>query len=166
MTDAQLALIISVGSAGLALVSFVWTIGWSVWQHRRLNRPRLTVRAADALPVGPGGAGASCISVTVVNDGAVAVTVTTLKFGVRDDARRRGIFPPWVHAEPQPLPVKLGPGDRWTGLTELKALASTLVENFGQRPTFKLWVVVIDAANREYRGKFSVSGTFATSRKD
>jgi hypothetical protein len=166
MTDAKLALIISVGSAGLALVSFVWTIGWSVWQHRRLNHPRLTVLATNALPVGPGGAGEWCISVTVVNDGAVAVTVTTLKFVVRGDASRRGLFPPWVNEEPQPLPVKLAPGDRWTGLADLKSLVSTLVENFGQRSTFNLLVVGIDAANREYRGKFSVSGAFAISRRD
>src|SRR5690242_9801224 len=135
MTDAQLALLVSASSATVALLSVTWTIGWSVWQYRRLHRPRVTVLAANALPTyGPRGAGEWCVSVTVVNDGAVAITLTGLKFVVRNDRQRRGLFPrQWAHTEPQSLPVKLTPGDRWLGLTEQKALSETLREQFGDR---------------------------------
>jgi hypothetical protein len=157
MTDAQLALIVSGASAMVAVASFVWTIGWSVWQHRRLHHPRVTVLAADALPVWPGGSGEWCVSVTIVNDGAVAVTITSVKFVVRDDTKRRGLFPTqWVRTDPQPLPIKLTPGDKWTGLADHASIASTLRDNFGHRSEFKLWVVVTDAADRSYRAKFAM----------
>jgi hypothetical protein len=133
MSDAQLALILSGASFVVALASILWTIGWSIWQHRRLYHPRLTVLAASALPVWPGGAGEWCVSVTVVNDGAIAVTVTSVKFVVRDDAKRRGIFPTqWVRLEPQNLPIKLEPGEKWSGLTDLASMRSVLHEHFGQ----------------------------------
>jgi hypothetical protein len=159
MTDVQLALIVSAASAAVAVVSFVWTIGWSIWQHRQLYQPRLTVLAANALPVGPQGAGEWCVKVTVVNDGGVAITLTTVKFMVRSDPHRRGVFPTfWVHTEPHPLPLKLTPGDRWTGLTERREIHALLRENFGERSEFALWVVAIDAADRSYRTKFTLSG--------
>lgn len=157
MTDAQLALIISTVSATVALLSVSWTICWSVWQYRRLHRPRLTVLATDAWPTGPSGIGPSCVNISVVNDGAIAVTLTSLKLVVRKDPKKRGLVPlHWLHFEPQPLPVKLTPGDRWSGLTELQPLVATLVEQFGQRAQYDLWVVVIDAANRQFRTKYSI----------
>ena len=160
MTDSQLALIVAAGSAAVAVVSFLWTIGWSVWQHRQLHHPRLTVCAANALPAfGPHGVGEWCVSVTVVNDGGVAVTITSLKCVVRNDAKRRGIFPTkWVHSEPHLLPIKLTPGDRWSGLTEQEPLVEILRQHFGERKRFDLWVVVTDAADRTYRTKFTMSG--------
>ena len=158
MTDAQLAIAISAASATVALTSLFWTISWSIWQFRRLHRPRLTVIATKAMPVGPTGAGAWCVSVTVVNDGGMAVTLTSLKFVFRKDAKRQGLFPTFpYYAEPHALPIKLAPGERWTGLIPNRPVAAALIEQFGQRPTFKLWVVTSDAADREFRCKFSLS---------
>jgi hypothetical protein len=158
MTDAQLALTISAASATIAVMSCTWTICWSVWQHRRLHSPRLTVLPANALPVAPGRAGEWCVSVTVVNDGGIAITLTSLKFVVRNDRRKRGFFPTvWVHTDPHPMPVKLTPGDKWTGLTELKSLQAVLIENFPARSTYALWVIATDASDRQYRARFSLS---------
>jgi hypothetical protein len=99
------------------------------------------------------------VGVTVVNDGAVAVTLATLKFVVRNDAKRRGIFPTqWGQTQPHSLPVKLTPGDQWRGFTENQALTATLREHFGNRSEYALWVIALDAADREYRSKFSVAG--------
>lgn len=159
MTDNQIALILSAASATVAVISFVWTIFWSIWQHRRLHQPRLTVIATNALPVAPGITGEWCIGVTVVNDGGVAVTLTSIKFMVRNDAERRGLFPPtWNACQPHQKPIKLAPGERWAGLTDLAAMRHVLRETFGQRPEYALWVVAIDAADRTYRAKFAVSG--------
>ena len=157
MTDAQLALILSAAATVIALLSFFWTIGWSIWQHRRLHKPRVTVIANNAFPAVPGRPlGEWCVGITAVNDGAIPVTLTSLKFLLRDDPKNRGLFPlAWLHVEPQHIPIKLAPGERWSGLTELKPLAETLREHFGERAQYDLWVVLTDAADRTYRTKFS-----------
>src|SRR5262245_31629593 len=146
MTDSQLALILSASSATVALMSFTWSIGWSVWQFRRLHRPRLTVLVTNALPMPRfGGVGPWCVGVTIVNDGAIAVTLTSLKFVVRDDVQRQGLFPmTWVNCDPTALPLKLMPGERWNGLTERHLLIETLHEHFGDRSEFETWVIATD----------------------
>jgi hypothetical protein len=158
MTDGQLALVISAASATVTLTSLFWTIVWSVWQYRRLHRPRLRVLPTNALPAGPAGAGEWCVGITVVNDGGIPVTLSGVKIMVRDDRDRRGLFPlHWVHLQPQPLPLTLGAGERWSGLAERQPLLVALREHFGQRSQYDLWVVATDAADRSFKAKFALA---------
>jgi hypothetical protein len=155
VSDNQIALIVSASSATIAVCSFLWTIGWSIWQYRQLHRPRLTVIATEALPTFPGAPW--CVSVTVVNDGGVAVTITGIKFVVRNDSQRRNLFPfDWLHTEPKSIPLKLDRGERWLGLTPQPPLVEVLKEHFGQQSKFKMWVIATDAADRQYRSKLNI----------
>jgi len=38
------ALIVAVAAATVSVLSFAWSIGWSIWQHRQLTRPALKLR--------------------------------------------------------------------------------------------------------------------------
>jgi hypothetical protein len=73
------ALIVAVAAATVSLVSLVWTIGWSIYTHRRATRPAITVRGSWGLTLYHAGPGDEVISVTATNTGPVPVELTSAK---------------------------------------------------------------------------------------
>lgn len=66
------ALIVAIVAGVIAVLSFLWSIGWSIWQHRQVTQARLFVRAMFARVISPlGDNQADVFVVTATNRGMV-----------------------------------------------------------------------------------------------
>ena len=141
------ALIVAVVAATVALLSFVWTIGWSVWQHRRLANPHVKLQAFFAiLPNRPGFNG---LSLTATNVGHVTVTITSARIVVAGVKRHLALVT-WTLQTPGPLPIVLEPGRAWDGIVDADEIQRGLATLGASHPRAKVRAVVKDAAGGEY----------------
>ncbi len=143
------ALIVAVIAATVSLLSFGWTITWSLWQHRQLAHPHVRLRASFGfLPDRPN---LLALVLTATNVGHVTVTITGAKIVVADAPKHIALIT-WVVQTPGPLPVVLEPGRSWNGITDAAAVQQGLPALSG-RPGAKARAVVTDAADTEYASK-------------
>ena len=144
------ALIVAVVAATISVLSFLWTVGWSIYTHRRATRPAVTVRSAWTIPVFGGSLGEQMIGVTATNDGVVPVELTSFKFEIRGRSETLTMID-WALQVPQPLPVRLEPGGYWTGHARIRDLTESLSGRWPEASSWRLRPVVTDASDREYR---------------
>jgi hypothetical protein len=143
---------LSIIAISLSALTFLWTIGWSLYTHRRSTRPSVLVSGSFALPLSEGGeAGATAVDVTVTNTGQVAVTISSVAFEIEGRDETLAILE-WPVQSPRPLPTPLATGDHWTGLVEAGRLVGSLVQQYG--PTRRrIRPVASDPAGNRYRSE-------------
>jgi hypothetical protein len=150
MTLPLAAIVIS----GLALA---WTIVWSIYSHRRTSRPSISARAAWTYPVydlpsGGSQLGDATVGITATNNGPMPVTISTAKFLIRGIGKGTSVVPmEWVAQTPRDLPVRLQPGDHWTGLAHADSVKASIDRHLGPRRRWRVRPVVADTADRTYR---------------
>jgi hypothetical protein len=99
---------LSIVAVAMSAAAFAWSIGWSVYTHRRMTKASLTVQASFAFPVYGARVGEQALSVTVANGGMVPTTVTSVVFGIKGS--KESLVPlEWIVQEPRPLPIVLAP---------------------------------------------------------
>lgn len=128
MTIVSTAVELSIVAIAISGAALAWTIGWSVYTHRRATRPSLTVRASFGIPVYGGELGEQAISVTVANTGSVPTTVTGVHFEI---GGARQTLAPFELQDPRPLPTVLAGGEHWHGMVALEGITASLRQRFG-----------------------------------
>lgn len=140
------ALIVAIAAATVALLSFAWSIGWSIYQHRQLTRGKLLVTAGYGYLTAPGIPG---FSVSATNQGAVPVTLNSVTIqmpGTKD----RLLIARWLLQNPAPLAHLLTPGATWHGFADLDDIKRALAMKIRRPPPWKVRVAMNDAAGRAY----------------
>ena len=134
---------LSIIAIGISVLTFVWTIAWSIHIHRRATRPGAKVKGSFAyVPT----LARPCLSITVTNTGAVTITITSARFAIEGKTER--LVPiNWVVQTPKPLSVVLAPGERWEGIADV----SSMQNRYGGDGGWRVQPVVADSAGREYR---------------
>jgi len=100
----------------ISAVTLTWTVGWSVYTHRRATKPSIVLGAAWAYPVYdmPGGGthvGTRTIDATATNTGQATVTLASCKVLIRGKPKTDSIAPmAWVVQSPGPLWQVRNPG--------------------------------------------------------
>ncbi|MBA2360333.1 MAG: hypothetical protein H0V79_05215 [Actinobacteria bacterium] len=140
------ALIVAIAAATVALLSFAWSIGWSIYQHRQLTRGKLHVTANYGYLTGPGVKG---FSVSATNEGAVPVTLNSVTIEVPGIEEQLFIVA-WILQNPAPLAHLLTPGATWLGFADLDDIMRAIASRAPGRPPWKVRVGVKDAAGRTY----------------
>jgi hypothetical protein len=151
------ALIVAVVSGTLAVLTFGWTIGWSIWQHRQTTRPKLFVAGSFAvLGTDPP---ERVFETRAVNDGLVPVTLSVASSeveGVTDQV----IWLNYLSQSPAPLPHLVPPGEHWRGLIDAGGFRQGLASLPGVGdPPWRVRVSVKDLGHRFYHSDwFEVGG--------
>jgi hypothetical protein len=141
---------LSIIAISISVLTFAWTIAWSIYTHRRATQPGVKVKGSFATPVYGPALGAPCLGITVTNTGAVTITITSARFAI--DGKQETLAPiAWVMQTPEPLPVVLAPGGHWDGLADADLMHNSLVRQYGGDGGWRLQPVVADSAGREYR---------------
>jgi hypothetical protein len=136
------ALIVAVVAVTISLLSLAWTVGWSIYTHRRTTRPAVTVRGTWAFPVSDSGPGDEIlIDVTATNTGLVPVELTSAKFEVRGVSENVVLLNSRLQT-PSPLPIRLEAGGYWTGYAGVRELGETLARHLPHAASWKIRPVV------------------------
>ena len=144
------ALVLSVVAVTISLLGFGWTIGWSIYQHRRTTSPQIDVRgsfAVIALEAEP----EHVYSIRAANVGLVPITITGCHAEV-EGAADHLVWGRFYWQTPENLPRTVPPGDHWTGFiraNDFREAIANLAE--GITPPWRVRVGVSDAASRTFR---------------
>jgi hypothetical protein len=131
MIIASTAIVLSIAAIAISGAALAWSIGWSVYTHRRATRPSLTVTASFAIPVYGAELGEQSISVTVANAGNVPTTLASVLFEIRGS--KETLVPiEWLVQDPRPLPIVLAGGERWEAMVTLDGVTRSLRQRFGE----------------------------------
>jgi hypothetical protein len=142
------ALVVSVVAATIAVLAFGWSIGWSVWQHRRMTAPQALVEGRFAVlatePI------QTVFGITVVNEGLVPFSVTGVFAELEGASQFLGLVR-FVMQSPRDLPTVLTPGESWSGFVEAEDFRSGMAE-LGERvrPPWRIRVGVHGPGRRNY----------------
>jgi hypothetical protein len=142
----------------ISALTLAWTIIWSVSTRRLKTRPQLKVRSTWAfLTYGPE-VGPLCIQTTAANTGLAPVTVDSCSMLVGSKRGSRVAIIEWVNQNPQPLPVRLEPGEHWTGLAHADSIKVGLDHHLGRRRRWRVRPLVGDPAGRSYKARLAGRG--------
>jgi hypothetical protein len=142
-------LVVAVVAAVVSLLSFAWTIGWSVWQHRRLTEPRLKVTSGFAVLAGR----PSAFSVAAVNVGQVPVTIASVEAEGKD-AERRVAFFNFMFQSNGPLPITLAPGQSGEGFLDAQEVRDAVAAMMRSKPPWEVQFNVGDAARNRHKAEW------------
>lgn len=135
---------LSIIAISISVLTFAWTIAWSIHTHRRATRPGAKVKGSFAYVPD---LARPCLGVTVTNTGAVTITITSACFAIEGKTER--LVPiDWVVQKPKPLSVVLAPGERWEGIADASSMQNY---QYGGDGGWRVQPIVSDAAGREYR---------------
>ena len=151
MTDAQLALVLSGFSIAVAMLTFLWSVGWSIWLYRKTYHPKLRVTAVQAL-AGTLDGTIELISVAIANTGSVPVTLTSVAFRIVDDRNQQLLPKEWLEASFVPKRLEVG-GHFQAPYSERDNLRKTLAKAFSRFEEDARWRIVAvasDAAGINY----------------
>jgi hypothetical protein len=144
-----MALVLSIVAISISGLTLLWTIGWSVFTHRRTTLARVTVKSSFSFPIYGMSPGDPAISITATNTGAVTVTVVSAQLRIK--GKKETLAPvEWVVVTPQPLPIVLEPGEHWDGLVDVDSVLARLAQMYGARKGWKVRAYVRDPAGRTY----------------
>ena len=147
-----MATALSIIAICISALTFLWTIGWSIYTHRRATQPSIVVFGTFAAPVYPGGnMGEPSVDVTVTNTGSVPVTISSVAFEVQGRGETLVVME-WLVQSPRPLPIPLGPGDHWHALVEIERLTGSLRQQYGPTAPSRIRPVARDPAGGSYAG--------------
>jgi hypothetical protein len=141
-----LALVVAIVAVTVSLLSFAWTIGWSIYQHRKVTRGQLHVSTDLEFMKRLGAIG---FFVTVTNQGVVPVTVASVYVEVANPTRSVFIRE-WIAESPGPLDQLLQPGALWFGFADRAGVERQLAKISSGQPPSTLRIGVKDAAGRTY----------------
>lgn len=94
------------------------------------------------------GPGVHVIAITATNAGMVPVTVNAAVADVKGVKEQHLALPVWLLQTPRPLPLKLEPGETWSGHLDPEWLRDGAAEIAPGRSSWKVTVSVRDAADR------------------
>jgi hypothetical protein len=142
------ALVISIVALTLALLSFLWTIGWSIYTHRKTTRPQVQVEGRFSVlgtePV------MRTYGFIVVNDGLVPATISSASVEV-EGADNFFAFVRFAMQSGGELPAVLGPGASWTGFVLADELRNGVAEIAGDlEPPWRYRLHVGGPGSRDY----------------
>jgi hypothetical protein len=111
-----------VAALGLAVSAAAFAVGW--YYQRKQTARRLVVNGTQGFVVmSDGSTGPTCLIVEVFNEGLVATTLTNV--GIEVKGREGRLVPTrWYLQQPQPMPIRLEPGDTWDGYLTMSDLAA------------------------------------------
>lgn len=143
------ATILSIVAIAISGLTLLWTIGWSIYTHRRSTLARVAVTNSFSIPVYGDQLGEAAIDITATNAGSVTVTITGAQLRVR---RRKGTLAPveWVVQSPANLPTVLEPGKHWTGMVNARSIIQALDRQYGPRKKWTVKAFVRDPAGGTY----------------
>jgi hypothetical protein len=150
---------LAVAAIIISSVTLAWTVGWSVYTHRRATKPSVVLHAAWGYPVYdmPGGdthTGQRTIHLTATNTGQATVTLSSCKVLIRGKPKTDSVSPmAWVVQSPGPLPIQLESGGHWTGMIDAESVEQALGHHYGERDVWQVRPVVTDTAGRLYETK-------------
>lgn len=144
------ATILSIVAIAISGLTLLWTIGWSIYTHRRTTLARVAVTNAFSIPVFGDQLGEAVVDITATNVGAVRVTITGAQLRVK---RRKETLAPveWVVQTPVNLPTALEPGKYWKGMVSARSIIEALERQYGPRKKWKVQAYVHDPAGGSYR---------------
>jgi hypothetical protein len=121
------ATLIAVAALVVSALSFLvaagtFAVGW--FYQRKLTARRLLVTGNLGFVVmSDNSTGPTCMCVGVFNEGLVATTLTNVMFAMK--GRAESLQPTeWYLQQPQPLPIRLEPGDTWDGYITMDDLGA------------------------------------------
>jgi hypothetical protein len=144
-----MATVLSIVAISISGLTLVWTIGWSVYTHRKATRADVTVRASYSLPVYGPTVGDPAISITATNTGSVTVTLIGCQLRIKGSEDTLAPVT-WVAQTPHDLPTVLEPGEHWNALVDIESIRQTLVDFVGPRASWKVKPYVRDASDKEH----------------
>ena len=143
------AIVLSVVAISISGLTLLWTIGWSIFTHRRTTLARITVTSALSFPLYGMTPGNPTISITAANTGAVTVTLVSAQLRIK--GKKETLLPvEWVVQTPQPLPIVLEPGKHCDGLVDVASVLGTLTQMYGARKGWKVRAYVRDPSDSTY----------------
>jgi hypothetical protein len=147
------ALTLSIVAIAIAFLSFLWSIGWSIYQHQQTTRGRLYANASTSMIFGPMLPAHPVVDVTVTNAGVLPVTLTSVVGHVKEAPKMQLAFvAAWQFQTPKPLPLKLGPGESWSGHHDPVEVQHGAAKVAPGRTTHTVKFIARDAANRSHEG--------------
>jgi hypothetical protein len=151
-----LELTLAVAAIVISALTFLWTVGWSVYTYRRATRPSLTVQATWGAAVLGGQVSNMAFNITATNTGQAAVALTSAKLLIREAPKGTSVAPiDWIVQTPASLPIRLEPGGHWNGLLDAASVKATLDRHQGHRGRWHVCPVLSDSAGRTYRADVS-----------
>jgi hypothetical protein len=149
---ATAALVVAVVAVCVSLLTFGWTIGWSVWQHRKTTSPQVTVDGSFAvLGTEPT---QTVYGITAVNDGVVPVTLTGA-FAEVEGASNWFVIWRFIMQSPENLSTVLGPGEHWKGFMAADEFRQGVAEIGSElRPPWRVRVGVTGAGRKHFRSEW------------
>jgi hypothetical protein len=144
-----MALTFSIIAIVLAIVSFGWSVGWSIYQHRTATRVRLYATAAFQVSWPP------VIEITATNTGPVPVTITGVLASI-EGTQPKAVVQWWVQ-QSEPLPQLLTTGTTWTGLLDQDRLVEALSIRVHKAGAWELIFEVMDAADGTHRASNQIT---------
>jgi hypothetical protein len=111
-----------VAALSLVVSAATFAVGW--YYQRKLTTRRLAVTGNFGFVVmSDNRPGPTCMCVGVFNEGLVGTTLTNVAFEMK--GRSETLQPTeWYMQRPQPLPIRLEPGDTWDGYMTLHDLGA------------------------------------------
>lgn len=140
------ALIVAVVAVVISLASAAWSIGWSIWQHRKTTTPQVLVQGSFVLLADVMN---GAYEIKGINQGVVPVTLSGA-FAELDGASEYVAFFRFVLQSPASLPLVVGPGEVWSGFVQANEFRSAMAGIAGERqPPWRVRVGV-GGASRSY----------------
>jgi hypothetical protein len=153
--------VIALAAFGLSVLSFGWTVGWSVWLYMRPPRRHLTINTNTSFVVTPttGGVetGPTFLSLRVTNTGAVPLTLSDCvvhiyRLGRWRRASKVAHPQQWQFSGQRQAHLQPGEAVEFPPVP-LEALRGALRESFGT-DRLHIGVTVIDSAGQKYRAHY------------
>jgi hypothetical protein len=146
------AVVLSIVAISISGLTLVWTIGWSVFTHRRTTLARITVTSGLSFPLYGSTPGDLAVGITAANTGAVTTTVTGVQLRIK--GKKETVAPvEWVVQTPQPLPIVLEPGTHWYGMVDVVSVRQALARHLGTARSWKVKPFVRDPSGRTYESE-------------
>lgn len=141
------ALIVAIVAASISGLTFVWTIFWSIYEHRARTKPDVKVKATLAF-VPPHGE--MLVSVSVTNIGGPPITLRGIAIAIKGRDEQLALIH-WEY-QSEPFNTTYKTGGSWDGLIQpdgIRAQLATLAP-----PRTKIRFEARDAADNYFRSQW------------
>jgi hypothetical protein len=140
------ALIVAIVAASVSGLTFLWTIFWSIYEHRQRTRPtlRVIVKLAYVHPYGQ-----PFVDITVTNTGQPAAELRGIDIYFKHRPEHVALVGWWRQ---NALPCHLETGNSWNGLIESQPVKAPIRPMAPQGGEIRF--VARDAADNQYSSEW------------